>query len=1298
MKTTRIRLLIAALGAMLIALLCTSAAEASCTPGSTCNLSGGTPPTIVPAAGGTYAAMSSGLFTYSHTDLALPAPMPIAITRTYRSEARNTSGSFIASDFGLGTTLNYSIFLYSFSEVAAGTYNDAELVMPDGSEIKCQNPILNQTDYTQATFVCKYQPIGIWFGATLKWNATTLQWDLTRKDGTVYSFGKGVPLQRIADRYNNAVTVSRNVSSLSGCTNPGTRIESFIAGVSTSRYVNVCHDSSQDPTLITKLFDNSGRIVNFTYQYNPSQLVTVTYTSYNSAAQTSYYYSGVNPGVGDIDAVTVQVTAPVGSNQYLVDINYDSSKRLQQIYQITSINPFTTSGPTYAYTTDGNGHITQCTVTLPTGANIPGSGSKRVLTFDTNGYLTGDARASGSSISETSTFTRDAITELITSTTDSLGRVTNLVYDNNNNNITLANLTSVTVAAGTSQASTTSLVWNVSTNPTFDEVSSMTDPLNHTWTAGIDSLTGNMTSVTSPAPVSTTSTATYKPTGQIATWKDSVNPATQFNYASGTGDLASVTDSLGNTTSFVTDSVGRVTSVTTPIREKVSYQYDAMNHVTSAIDANGRTTTFTYDVAGHLTKLTDALTNATTWNWTPPSGTLWDVKECDPASHCVETNLDWLSGLPIWVIDKRNIKNTPTYDALQRVTNLAFNSNGVSGFSKTNIGYTYDGADRVTNMVDTGGGSPSNSGNTQIIGYDLLDNVTSESAPEGSVTHQYNWTLPKTLQVPNQTIVNYTFDPANRLTNVAQGSLAANRTYDAADRLTCLTLPNNVIVTYGYDSGSRVTSLTYGTGGSCTSPPNNLGTLTYIYDADNRIVGNGGNLAAVNLPPALSSATYRTTNQVATWSGVSSTIDAANNLKTDPSNGSVPYGWNERNQLSSASNPNYLFYYDAFGRRETFNNFGIIMSYLYDTLMAVQENSSNTSAVPNQNYLTTPNGEVLAYSATASSTTTSVPLHDVMGSTIGLVNSSGNLATNFTYEPFGAVMTSGQSSSYSYLFAGMEYDSATTLYHTYARYYSPRLQRFLSEDPLGFGGGDANLFAYVWNSPSNFVDPLGLWGFGVTGGANVEAGTGSGGSGAAVNGSVGGGLFFNGATPNDAGTFASGGAFVNTPVSSGSFPAPIDGNDAAGAYEGGGIGVFFSPNATSVADLSGPFQTTSWNAGYWTRVVSVQKSVGKNAKGERIVVWNIGIPIVPVGAGFGLGRSHYSTCTAILSEAKVPLSQAPSPPQPACSGSKPKVGPQGSSASGVDLSGVFFSINDGIITAETGVFGSGAVAAGGFTF
>ncbi len=41
------------------------------------------------------------------------------------------------------------------------------------------------------------------------------------------------------------------------------------------------------------------------------------------------------------------------------------------------------------------------------------------------------------------------------------------------------------------------------------------------------------------------------------------------------------------------------------------------------------------------------------------------------------------------------------------------------------------------------------------------------------------------------------------------------------------------------------------------------------------------------------------------------------------------------------------------------------------------------------------------------------------------------------------------------------------------RQYDPTIGRFISEDPIRFGAGDANLYRYVWNNPVNNVDPSG---------------------------------------------------------------------------------------------------------------------------------------------------------------------------------------------------------------------------------
>jgi hypothetical protein len=78
------------------------------------------------------------------------------------------------------------------------------------------------------------------------------------------------------------------------------------------------------------------------------------------------------------------------------------------------------------------------------------------------------------------------------------------------------------------------------------------------------------------------------------------------------------------------------------------------------------------------------------------------------------------------------------------------------------------------------------------------------------------------------------------------------------------------------------------------------------------------------------------------------------------------------------------------------------------------------------------------YFARSDSNGTVAYLPDALGSTIGLVNSSGAIGTSYTYRPFGAVTASGNPSSSSYQFTGRENDDKTRLYYYRARYYSPR--------------------------------------------------------------------------------------------------------------------------------------------------------------------------------------------------------------------------------------------------------------------
>lgn len=60
------------------------------------------------------------------------------------------------------------------------------------------------------------------------------------------------------------------------------------------------------------------------------------------------------------------------------------------------------------------------------------------------------------------------------------------------------------------------------------------------------------------------------------------------------------------------------------------------------------------------------------------------------------------------------------------------------------------------------------------------------------------------------------------------------------------------------------------------------------------------------------------------------------------------------------------------------------------------------------------------------------------------------------------------------LSTGREWDKETGLYYYRARYYDPMEGRFISKDPIGFRGGDANLYGYVRNNPTNLTDPSGM--------------------------------------------------------------------------------------------------------------------------------------------------------------------------------------------------------------------------------
>jgi RHS repeat-associated protein len=103
-------------------------------------------------------------------------------------------------------------------------------------------------------------------------------------------------------------------------------------------------------------------------------------------------------------------------------------------------------------------------------------------------------------------------------------------------------------------------------------------------------------------------------------------------------------------------------------------------------------------------------------------------------------------------------------------------------------------------------------------------------------------------------------------------------------------------------------------------------------------------------------------------------------------------------------------------------------------------------------------------------------LTDHLGSPRLIVNANdGAVVQRLDYDEFGNVVRDTNPNFQPFAFAGGVYDADTKLLHFGAREYDPQTGRWTRPDPALFGGGDTNLYAYVFNDPVNLTDPIGLW-------------------------------------------------------------------------------------------------------------------------------------------------------------------------------------------------------------------------------
>jgi RHS repeat-associated protein len=186
------------------------------------------------------------------------------------------------------------------------------------------------------------------------------------------------------------------------------------------------------------------------------------------------------------------------------------------------------------------------------------------------------------------------------------------------------------------------------------------------------------------------------------------------------------------------------------------------------------------------------------------------------------------------------------------------------------------------------------------------------------------------------------------------------------------------------------------------------------------------------------------------------------------------YTWDYETRMTQAANGTATaqYSYDALGRRirRVVAATGEDTKFIYDGLDVVMDEDVTAGVTKYQNglgiddKLSLKNGGVSKYF-----------LADHLGSTVALTDSSGAVTEAASYDSFGNATTN---LSTRYQYTGREYDLFSGFYYYRARWYDAKLGRFVSEDPIGFRGGDINYYGYVRNNPTKSTDPFGLYPWG----------------------------------------------------------------------------------------------------------------------------------------------------------------------------------------------------------------------------
>jgi YD repeat-containing protein len=398
------------------------------------------------------------------------------------------------------------------------------------------------------------------------------------------------------------------------------------------------------------------------------------------------------------------------------------------------------------------------------------------------------------------------------------------------------------------------------THNCLGQVTLQTDPNGYTDSFVYDPA-GNQTSHTNKNGVQTT--FIFDGLGRLTTINYPMSFSETFTYDA-ENNQTGFTDRNGNTTTTVYDAMGRVLSVTDPASITESRTYDGEGNVASSTDKNGKTTTYSYDPIGRLIQKTDPapLSYTESFTWDGNSNILTSTDRRGNTTIRQYDNLDRLTiltsslgytetssydamGNIVSFTNKNGFTSTYTYDCLDQLTVIT----DPLSLTETNV---YNANGQRTGFTDK-------NGNTTTWNYSCC-RLLSETDPL-LFTEYYsydNFGNRTSLTNKNGYTTTYSYDDLNRLTAVTSPMLNQTLlTLDGNGNILTKTDGNLNTITYSYNARGDLITTTYPDATSINYIYNNNGdllqtvntggigeTITYTYDVLGRILSKAINYGA----------------------------------------------------------------------------------------------------------------------------------------------------------------------------------------------------------------------------------------------------------------------------------------------------------------------------------------------------------------------------------------------------------------------------------------------------------------------